>query len=382
MRFRTLWHASGLVGLLASFALAQAPSAVSASPSKIRNLKLDTGKEIFEAACIGCHGSNGKGALPSSTVFERPSTFPDFSDCNGSMRERENDYKATIYYGGHGRGFSEIMPSFSDALSLEQIDKLVQYLRAFCTEPGWPKGELNFPRALATEKAFPEDEAILTTAITTKYAPSISNDLAYERRLNKRTQLEIGIPFSAAKDSGNWYGGIGDIRVGLKRVLLQNLHTGTILAAQGEVALPTGNRNRGFGTGVTLFETFGALGQALPGNSFVQVQGGMEFPTSTRTLPRATFLRTAVGKSIQADKGLGRMWSPMVEFLADRDLVTGAKTNWDILPQFQVTLSKRQHIRADIGVRMPANNTAGRSPAVVFYVLWDWFDGGIREGWK
>lgn len=377
--------AAGLIALLAPFGLAQAPASApppTNPPSKIQSLKLDTGKQIFEAACIGCHGSNGKGALESSTAFERPATFPDFSDCSGSMRERENDYKAAIYYGGHGRGFSEIMPSFSEALTIPQIDKLVQYLRSFCAEPGWPKGELNFPRAMATEKAFPEDEAIITTAITTKGTPSVSNELAYEKRLGKLTQLELGIPFSAAKDSGNWYGGVGDIRVGLKRVLGQSLRTGTILSAQGEVALPTGNRNRGFGNGVTLFETFGALGQALPGNSFVQVQAGMEFPTSSKNLPRATFWRTALGKSIQADRGLGRMWTPMVEFLADRDLVKGARTNWDVLPQFQVTLSKRQHIRANVGVRVPANNTAGRSTQVVFYLLWDWFDGGLREGWK
>ena len=72
----------------------------------------------------------------------------------------------------------------------------------------------------------------------------------------------------------------------------------------------------------------------------------------------------------------------MVEFLADRDLETGAKTNWDIVPQFQVSLNKRQHILANLGVRVPMNNTLGRTTEVVFYILWDWFDGGIRDGWK
>ena len=47
----------------------------------------------------------------------------------------------------------------------------------------------------------------------------------------------------------------------------------------------------------------------------------------------------------------------------------------------QVSLSKRQHILASAGVRMPVNNTAGRNTQVVFYVLWDWFDGGLRDGW-
>ena len=36
---------------------------------------------------------------------------------SASTREREFDWKATIHEGGHGRGFSEIMPSFAEALT-------------------------------------------------------------------------------------------------------------------------------------------------------------------------------------------------------------------------------------------------------------------------
>jgi hypothetical protein len=47
----------------------------------------------------------------------------------------------------------------------------------------------------------------------------------------------------------------------------------------------------------------------------------------------------------------------------------------------QMTISPRQHIRADIGVRAPFTNTNGRSPQVVFYLLWDWADGKLWGGW-
>jgi hypothetical protein len=30
---------------------------------------------------------------------------------------------------------------------------------------------------------------------------------------------------------------------------------------------------------------------------------------------------------------------------------------------------------------VPVTNAALRSTALVFYLLWDWFDGGIRDGW-
>ena len=111
------------------------------------------------------------------------------------------------------------------------------------------------------------------------------------------------------------------------------------------------------------------------------MQGGAELPVSTKKAPQAVFLHTAIGKTFVQGRGFGRIWTPMIEALADRDLETGAKTNWDLVPQMQFSLSKRQHILANVGVRRPMNNVFGRPTQLVFYVLWDWFDGGLREGW-
>src|SRR5690349_7425933 len=100
-----------VAGCFPAFLMAQ-----SAAPE----LRLETGKEIYEAACIGCHGPDGKGQPESSLGFEKPPQFPDFSDCNGSAREDTFDWRATIHQGGPARGWSEIMPSFADALNTEQ----------------------------------------------------------------------------------------------------------------------------------------------------------------------------------------------------------------------------------------------------------------------
>src|SRR5919197_408914 len=97
-------------------------------------LKLDTGEEIYKAACIGCHGPGGKGQPESTLGFEKPSQFPDFSDCNVSARERVFDWTATIHEGGPGRGWSEIMPSYAEALTMDQIRKVTAYLRTLCDE--------------------------------------------------------------------------------------------------------------------------------------------------------------------------------------------------------------------------------------------------------
>ena len=98
---------------------------------------------------------------------------------------------------------------------------MVGHLRIFCVEPGWPRGELNLPRALVTEKAFPENEAVLTTSDHPEAGrrPS-TNEVLYEHRLGKRGQYEVVVPFEMLEaDGGQWRRGIGDIAVAYKHVL-------------------------------------------------------------------------------------------------------------------------------------------------------------------
>jgi hypothetical protein len=348
----------------------------------INDLKLNTGKEIYQAACAGCHGVDGRGTPQSTLGFEPPETFPDFTDCQATSREADADWQSIIHLGGPTKGFSEIMPSFTEALTAAQIDQVIQHLRGFCREDSWPRGELNLPRALVTEKAFPEDEAVVQAAIATEGTPRVATELVYERRFGIRNQFELKVPLAFERqDTRTWFGGVGDLTLGYKRLLTSSLRTGSILSVAGEATLPTGNKARGLGSGVTIFEGFAAYGQLLPKNGFLQFQGGVEVPTHRDDASKAVFWRAVAGASIAQGAGFGRLWSPMVELLADRELASGEKTNWDVVPQLQVTLSRRQHIRANVGFRVPVTNAALRSTALVFYLLWDWFDGGIRDGW-
>jgi mono/diheme cytochrome c family protein len=379
-----LWrhHKLLYVGGLGLVFLCAFTSSVFGQDSNTGKLSLSTGREIFLAGCVGCHGPDGKGMPETTAGFEKPSTFPDFTACDQTTPEYDVDWKATIRDGGRGRGFSRIMPSFGGVLTPEQINLVVGYLRSLCRDNTWPRGELNVPRAIATEKAYPEDEVVITSAINAQGTAAVENEFVYEHRFGKKTQLEISAPFSFDKQNNTWFGGLGDVGIGVKRVLFSSLNTGSILSVQQGVNFPSGNRSRGFGTGVTVFETFASYGQLLPANSFLQLQAGTDLPKSTVNTARSVFGRAALGKSFRQSEGLGRLWSPMTEFLWDRSFETGAKTNFDVLPEFQVTLSKRQHVRAAVGVRIPATNTAGRSKQVVFYLLWDWFDGKIQDGWK
>jgi hypothetical protein len=52
-----------------------------------------------------------------------------------------------------------------------------------------------------------------------------------------------------------------------------------------------------------------------------------------------------------------------------------------VLPQVQVSLSTRQHVLLNIGVRAPISQRSERRTSVLVYLLWDWFDGGFLSGW-
>jgi hypothetical protein len=145
--------------------------------------------------------------------------------------------------------------------------------------------------------------------------------------------------------------------------------------------LPTGNQAKEFGKGVVIFEPFLAFGQALPWNSFVQVQGGAEIPAKEATgVENEGFLRGALGTTFTRGR-FGRAFTPMVEVIAFRELTSSATTSLDLVPQVQIGLSRRQHVLACVGGNLPTLNRADRSPQVMAYLLWDWFDGGLLQGW-
>jgi mono/diheme cytochrome c family protein len=366
---------------LLSLFLASAAAGQTSAPLEPAARGLISGEAIYRAGCAGCHGPNGEGAAQTSTMFDRPSTFPDFSDCSGTTPELDVDWRATIAQGGHGRGFSPIMPAFADELSSAQIDAVIKYLRTLCHSTRYPRGELNLPRPLVTEKAFPESEAIQTIGIATRKAPDVNSEFSYEGRLSARNQVEVAVPYSSViGESGTRAGGIGDVAIGLKRVLFASHQS--IVSGFAEIAAPTGNSDKGLGSGTTTFSFHAMAGQILPGDSFIQAQVGTDQPRHTDIAPRTLFWRVNVGKSFREEGGLGRMWSPMFEVVSDRDFVEGGAANVDVVPQFQLTLSRRQHVRANVGLQIPASNRDGRSTQVVFYLLWDWFDGSFFEGWR
>lgn len=367
-----------VVAALVSLALTPAGSANGLAQEVTPMASHARGREVYLGSCATCHGPDGRGAPGMPPEFA--ALLPDFTDCSFATREPDVDWMAVSHGGGPARAFSPIMPAYGTALGDEDLAAVLGYMRTMCASPDWPRGELNLPRPLVTEKAFPEDEAVITTDVSLESRGHAAQKLVYEKRFGARNQVEVIVPFVLDESAGPWTGGFGDIAVGAKRAVYHDLGRGTIVSVAGEVILPTGSETRGFGSGTTIFEPFVSFGQILPRDTFIQAQAGVELPVDRDKAGREAFWRLVAGGSLSQGR-FGRTWSPMLELVAGRELESGARAEWDLVPQVQVTLSTRQHVMASLGVRVPVNEREGRPARLLFYVLWDWFDGPLFGGW-
>jgi mono/diheme cytochrome c family protein len=372
--------------LLVAFS-AQGPALAAQSSSLDAALPANaSGEQIFVAACATCHGMDGKGSPSAVVGFDLPLVnghgFPDFTDCATNTVEPLGDWMAVAHRGGPVRALDRRMPAFGDALSDDQIERAVRYLWTFCDDPAWPRGDLNLPRAFFTEKAFPENETVWTTGVTTSGAQGVMNELVYEHRIGARWQYEVKAPFGVqqAEPGSAWTGGLGDVELALRRTLYARFDRGSIFAAGGAVTVPTGKEELGFGNGFTIVEPFAMWGQMVGTSAFVQTHVGYEVALNRTRGQNEGFVRTALGYTVTQDRGFGRAWTPMLEVLAAKP--QRSPTEWDLAPQMQISLSKLQHILFSVGVRVPMNERDERKPQVLTYFLWDWFDGGLLEFWK
>ena len=160
-----------------------------------------TGEDIYRAACVTCHGADGRGSPKVHCWFRcAPSRFHGLRLCQRRARSRLE----------RGRTRRRTRPRAGSAHArvrrralAEDIALAVGHLRTFCTDTAWPRGDLNLPRAFFTEKAFPENEAVWATTFTGSGPRSVANTLIYERRIGARNQIELVVtPISLQQDAG------------------------------------------------------------------------------------------------------------------------------------------------------------------------------------
>jgi len=62
--------------------------------------------------------------------FDTP--LPDFTDCEFTTPEPDPDWISVVHFGGDVRALDRRMPAFVDALSDDDIDRVIEYVRTFC----------------------------------------------------------------------------------------------------------------------------------------------------------------------------------------------------------------------------------------------------------
>lgn len=320
----------------------------------------DSPQEIFRSWCAQCHGADGTGQVPNPTVKTTPM---DFTSCSLSSSEPDADWELVIAQGGPAAGLSSEMPAFGEALDADQVRALVDYLRTFCAETGWPHGNLNFQRPIFTEKAFPENEVIFVPAVSHERTASARVTAIFERRLGKRAQLELALPMQSISGSGSRQNGVGDIDIGGKYVIHADHRASRILTAGFEIRMPSGNPDRGLGAGFAAIEPYLAAG-TLWHDTYIQSQLKLELPWRRSRARRELVYNIYVGRDLAVTPD---GWTIGVELNGENDEVA-------VTPQLRKGLTRTGALAVALGVRVPAINREEQHTQWVGYLLWEFLE--------
>ena len=317
---------------------------------------------MFDAFCAVCHGEDGRGQVENPAIDSEPM---DFTDCAVATPEPDADWQLVITHGGLAAGLSSEMPSYGDALTDGQIQALIGYIRGFCAEPGWPIGTLNFPRAIFTEKAFPENEFLLLPEFSDG-ADGVTRfglRAIYERRLGRRGHVELRVPVESVSAAGERRSGLGDVKLAGKYVVNTDRAMTRITTVGLEVSLPTGDEDDGFGHGTAVFEPYLAFGTTL-GDLYLQTQLKVESPASDPLSDAELGYNVYVGFDLS-------------EFLTTWTLgleLNGVARDLALTPQLRKGLTRNGAIAVASGVQFPLTNRDVRRVRWVGYFLWEYLD--------
>ena len=311
----------------------------------------DSGAALFAAWCKSCHGADGRGTPASTTRLEVSPA--DLHECKGSTAETEDRWVNIVAQGGAAFGLSLDMPAFGEAGTPAQIHAVVRYARSLCGELGWPPGELNFPRGFLVEKAYPEDEVVITDQAR-------GQEYIYEHRLGKRFQLEASARTALDGQPRAFDGVTG----ALKYNLWHSLEQRALVSLGLEASPPLGRQD------AWELEPFLAFG-ANPGRALV-VQGEVVATWEEGGGFGGMSYRMGAGHE------LGR-FVPMLE--AGWSVPTAGERALSFYPQVWIRLSRLGHVAGSLGAELPATGPEPRHPRLIAFVLWDFGDAPLFRGW-
>lgn len=350
---------------LSSGPVSRAAPQISSDSSNFR------GKELYEVACARCHGSDGKG---DRTDIQLDARLPNFARCAESAEEPDDQWRLIIEKGGVVFGLSPQMPAYGDVLTGPQVDSLLLYMREFCQDRRWVRGELNFQRPLFTEKAYPENELV----VGPRFRRSKEEGTGFvwtnllERRIGPRTEVEFSLPLTSARvdPASSRRSGVGDIEIGVKQVLFSSLSRRFIISSGLEVSLPTGAHEKGLGAETTKFEPFVALGKETRG-WVAQGSLKMELPTDAAKTEREFAYSLAIGYPLFLIGGV-RDFFLTLEVVGSRELKRGERNEVALVPQIRLPIDRMGRWAFGIGPFLPVSRGSDMRPGFAAYLLWEY----------
>ncbi len=312
---------------------------------------LQHGREIFQKHCALCHGADAKGTgALAATLPRKPANL---TDCRLTAEDPVEVVQGVIRHGGPYVGLSSVMPAWQGTLSESEIADVAAYVKSLCADPNWLPGDLNFPRALITGKAFPDQELIVGGRFGRNSQKVTEIFGTVEYRLDGLTNLEVKVPWlSINPDSGFTQSGLGDIALSVKRVVAYSLEHRALASLGLELGLPTGAKSRGLSSGEYVWEP-----NLRAGWDWNQVV----IQAATRlVLPQDSMQNNA---KVQNDIALGRYFqpdprlyiTPMIEFNTESRIAGSSKgeTRSNVLPEVRL-----QWLRWSLGagVQLPVSH--------------------------
>ena len=326
---------TGLFLLLVTFAYA----AITGDPAR--------GRVVFQQSCFLCHGSDAKGT--GYLADSLPVQPANLTSCRITSEDPVEMIEGVVRHGGAWAGLSPAMPAWEGTLSDQQIADVASYVKTLCADSDWVPGELNLPRPLITEKAFPEQEAILGARFgrNGQKVTELFADLEY--RLHGRTAIEVVPRYLWMRGTGGSESGIGDTSIAVRHVVAWNPVQLWLATIGLEVSLPTGSKSRGLGTGEVVFEPFVRAGWDWH-QVVLQTSLALVLPTETSNMNAAFAYDIAIGRYFQPDPRL--QITPMVEFNSETRMTGAAKgdTRSAVAPEIRV---KWLQWSAAVGVQVP-----------------------------
>src|SRR6266478_4272974 len=111
-------------------------------------------------------------------------------------------------------------------------------------------------------------------------------------------QFSYTVPYAVVREAGHWSDGIGDVLLNYRYQVFLNEKTLTAFAPRFSFVLPTGDEQKGFGSGTLGYQCNLPFSMTLGDRWFVHANAGLTFLPNAGEPPAHTFLNYNLGASV------------------------------------------------------------------------------------